>query len=59
MDLEIGKKLAAKVLQFPPTITFIYQWVDWEVIRTPSKVNLEFLKSLREENVITPEGEYE
>ena len=34
-------------------------WVDLEALGTPSRVNSEFLRSLREENLKTLEGEYE
>ena len=44
-------------LIFPPTIPPIYRWVDPEVIGVPSSVTLEFLKSLHEEHLLTPEGE--
>ena len=48
-----------KILQFPPTIHFIYNWVDKEMLGTRSQVTCEFLRSLREENLITQEGQYE
>ena len=56
---EMGKKQTPKVLQFRPSIHWIYQWVEPEVLGTPSVVSSEFLGSLREENLLTPEGEYE
>ena len=43
----------------PPSIHWIYKWVDCEVLKIPSKVTPEFLKSLREEHLLIPEGEYE
>ena len=44
---------------FPSMISSIYRWVDPEVMGIPSRVTLEFLKSLREEHLLTSEGEYE
>ena len=48
-----------KTLVFPPSIPWIYCWVDLEVLGIPSAVTPEFLHHFREENLITPEGEYE
>ena len=59
LDLETGKKQAPKVIQFLPSISFIYQWANWEVLGTPSLVELDCLRSLWEENLITPKGKYE
>ena len=38
---------------------WIYRWVDSEVLGIPSTVIPEYLHHFREENLITPEGEYE
>ena len=46
-------------LVFPVTIPLIYRWFDSEVLGIPSKVTSDFLKSLREEYLLTLEGEYE
>ena len=46
-------------LIFPTAISSIYWWVDLEVLGIPSKVTSTFLKSLHEEHLLTPEGEYE
>ena len=46
-------------LVFPTAIPLIYRWVDSEVLGIPSKVTSAFLKLLREEHLLTPEGEYE
>ena len=46
-------------LIFLPSIHWIYKWVDPKVLGIPSRVSFEFLRSLREEHYITPEGEYE
>ena len=46
-------------LVFPFVIPSLYHWVDSEVLGIPSKVTSEFLKSLREEHLLTLEGEYE
>ena len=46
-------------LIFPPSIQWIYKWVDREVLRIPLKVTSELLKSLQEEHLLTPEEEYE
>ena len=48
-----------KSLVFPPSIPWIYRWVDPEVLGIPSAVTPEYLHHFREENLITPEGEYE
>ena len=57
-ETEMGKKQIPKVLQFSPSIQWIYKWVDLEVLGIPSWVSSNFLGSLREENLITQEGEY-
>ena len=44
-------------LIFSPTIPPIYRWVDPEVVGVPSSVTSEFLKSFREEHLLTSEGE--
>ena len=54
----MGKKQAPKILVFPPSIHWICKWVDPEVLGIPSRVSFEFLRSFREENLITPKGEY-
>ena len=46
-------------LIFLPSIHWIYKWIDLEVLGIPSKVCSEFLRSLREEHLITLEGKYE
>ena len=46
-------------LILPTIIPSIYRWVDLEVLGIPSKVTSAFLKSLPEEHLLTPEGEYE
>ena len=46
-------------LVFLAAIPSLYRWVDSEVLGIPSKVTSEFLKSLREEHLLTSEGEYE
>ena len=46
-------------LVFPPAIPWIYKWIDLEVLKIPLKVTPEFLKLLREEHLLTQEGEYE
>ena len=48
-----------QALVFPFAIPTIYKWVDLEVLGVPSRVTSEFLKSLHEEHLLTPEGEYE
>ena len=58
LDSEMGKKQAPKVLWFLPLINFIYYWVNREILGTPLSVNSRFLRSLREENLITPKGKY-
>ena len=47
-----------KSLVFPLSIPWIYRWVDPEVLGIPSAVTPEYLHHFREENLITPEGEY-
>ena len=47
------------MLVFHSIIPLIYRWVDPEVLGIPSKVTSEVLKSLHEEHLLTPEGEYE
>ena len=46
-------------LVFPTAMPLIYRWVDSEVLGIPSKVTSAFLKSLREEHLLTLECEYE
>ena len=48
-----------QALIFPSVIPTIYRWVDLEVLGVLSRVTSEFLKSLHEEHLLTPEGEYE
>ena len=48
-----------KTLLFPQSISWIYRWVDPEVVGVPSAVTPEFLHQFQKENLITPEGEYE
>ena len=48
-----------KTLVFPPSIHWIYQWVELEVLGILLVVSSEFLNHFREENLITPKGEYE
>ena len=56
MLVSMAKKQS---LVFPVAIPSIYWWVDFEVLGIPSKVTSDFLKSLREEHLLTLEGEYE
>ena len=46
-------------LVFPAVIPSMYRWVNSEVLGIPLKVTSAFLKSLCEEHLLTPEGEYE
>ena len=46
-------------LIFLSAIPSLYRWADSEVLGIPSKVTPKFLKSLREEYLLTQEGEYE
>ena len=48
-----------KTLVFPPSIPWIYRWVEQEVLRIPSVVIPKFLHHFREKNLIILEGEYE
>ena len=45
-------------LVFQPSIHWIYRWVDPEVLGIPSRASSKFLRSLTEEHLIMPEGEY-
>lgn len=57
--MEMDKKQAQNILQFPPLMYWIYWWVELEVLGNPVLVTFDFLSSLREENLLTLEGEYE
>ena len=46
-------------LIFSPLSHWIYKWVNPEVLGIPSRASFEFLRLLREEHLITLEGEYE
>ena len=46
-------------LVYSSAILPIYKWVDPKVLGIPSRLTSEFLKSLREEHLLTLEGEYE
>ena len=48
-----------QMLVFSSVIPSIYGWVDPEVLGIPSRVTLEFLKSLCEEHLLTPKSKYE
>ena len=47
-----------KALVFPPSIPWIYWRVEQKVLGIPFAMTSEFLHHFREENLITPEGEY-
>ena len=53
-----GKRQTQNVLQFSPSIHWIYRWMEPEVLGTPSMASSEFLGYFREENLLMPEGEY-
>ena len=48
-----------KPLVFPPSIPWIYHWVNPKVLGIPLIVTPEFLHHFRVENLITPKGKYE
>ena len=56
LEIEMGRK---QTLIFPPSIHWIYKWVDPKVLGILSRVSSELLKSLKGEHLPTSKGDYE